>query len=251
MSFTKKWAVAICAMFVLFSVTRESFADTEKYILEKEAVYRVKDDGTRLKIEDVNIMAVGINAGADGGIFWFGVDPNTNEAMEGSASGIYFFDDKEKPLFYMPYEDAGMVGGIFFNNDCTQMVLDMGTWVVRDLILYDFKGTEAKSSFTGMGDPVWIDNHRFAFSMVDSEAEPRPAATDYTGWTSVVVYDSAVKETVQVMKATEVKDYTLNGVDWDKNELRITETSVASKADWADPEKQQDKEITVPFPAAG
>ena len=131
MGFTKKfsWGIVFCAVLVLSCFAAESFAAAgkETYVLENEAVYRVKADGKREKIEDVYITAVGINGGADGGIFWFVVDPYANEAMEGSESGIYFFDDKDKLIFFMPYEDAGMVGGISFSNDCKQMVLDTGT----------------------------------------------------------------------------------------------------------------------------
>ena len=256
MSFARKftWAFVFCAVAVLFCFVAESRAaqkKQEKYVLEKETIYRVKADGKRQKIEDVDVMAFGINGGADGGIFWFIVDPEANEAMKGSKSGIYFFDDKDKPLFFLPYEDASMVSNIIFSPDGKQMVLDEGSWVVRDYSLFDFKKTEGKATFTGMTEPIWLDPHRFAFTMVESDAEPRPSATDFDGWTSVVVYDTAVEEIVPVMKATKTKNYMLTGADWDNDELQITETSVKKWEDWGDPEKHQDKEITEPFPAAG
>jgi hypothetical protein len=252
MKFVKKfsWKIGFLAALVSFCCFA-AFAAEEKYVLEKETVYRVKSDGKRQKIEDAGIMAFGIEGGAKGGIFWFAVDPEANESMKGSKGGIYFFDDKDKFLWFLPYDDAATVSNILFSPDGKQMVLDAGTWVIRDYILHNFKETEEKASFTGTSEPIWIDAHRFAFTMVESDAEPRPSATDFDGWTSVVVYDTAAKEIVQVTKATETKNYALTEVDWDKEELRITETSVKNKADWADMEKQEDRELTVPFPPAG
>ncbi|MCL2029151.1 MAG: hypothetical protein FWG97_01875 [Deltaproteobacteria bacterium] len=229
----------------------KSFAAQEKYTLEKETVYRVKADGKRVEIEDANVTMVGTNGGADGTIFWFIVDPNVNEAMEGSESGIYFFGDEDNLLFFMPYEDADMLNGIYFNENCKQMVLEAGTWVVQSYFLYDFKKTEKKASFRGTTGPIWIDPHRFAFTMVEPDVEPRPSGTDFDGGTSVVVYDTAVEETVPVMKATETINYELTDVDRNNYELQITETSVKTKEDWADPKKHQEKKLTAPFPAAG
>jgi hypothetical protein len=228
-----------------------SFAAEEKYVLEKGTVHRVRADGKRQRIEDVHVMASEIDGGAKGSISWFAVDPDENDAMQGSKSGIYFFDEKNKPLFFMPFEYATMIGGIFFSDDGKQMLLDVGTWVVRNYILYDFKGTKGKTSFMGMTDPIWLDPHRFAFTMVEPDAEPRPSETDFDGWTSVVVYDTAIEEVVPVIQATETKNYLLTGVNWEKDELEITETSVKNEADWVDHEKHQNKKITAPFPAAG
>ena len=252
-NFTKRfsWVIVFCAVFVLFCFPVESYAAGEKYVLEKGTVHRVKSDGKRQKIEDVDIRSFEINGGAGGGIFWFCVDPNENEAMKGSEIGIYFFDENEKPLFFMPYEDAWIVGDIIFSDDGKQMVLDVGTWVVRGLTLYDFKATEEKASFTGMSGLIWLDPYRFAFTMVEQDAEPRISATDFDGWTSVMVYDTAIKELVPVIKATETANYMLTGVDREKDELQMTETSVKTKMDWADYEKYEDKEIVAQIPAAG
>ncbi len=240
------WKVVCCTLLALLCLAATAFAAKETYVLEKETVYRVAPDGTRQKIENVDVMPA-----ENVGIFWVAVDPENNEEMKGSEGGIYFFDDKDQPLFFLPYEDAATVGNIFFSPDGKQMVMDTGTWVVRDLFLYDFKATEAKATLTGMYDPIWLDPHRFAFTMVESDKEPRPVESDFDGWTSIVVYDTAVAQIVPVIEATETQNYLLTGADLDKGELKVTETSVKQKADWADLDKQEDKEISVPLPAAG
>jgi len=218
-SFTKKWSVVFCVMAILFCSAVSSFAAEEKYILEKETVYRVNAEGKRQKIEDVNVVPFEFEKGVKSGA-WFAVDSEMNDAMEGSENGIYFFDDKDEPLFFLPFGDASYVSGIIFSPDGRQILLDTGTWVVRHYILYDFKKTKEKASFSGMDNPIWIDPSRFAFTMVEPDAEPRPSATDFDGWTSVVVYDTAAKKIVK------------------------------TKADWANPEKFLNKELTAPFPAA-
>ena len=254
MKFEEKFSWKIGFFAVLVSFCFAAFvaaAEEEKYVLEKETVYRVKSDGKRQKIEDASIMAFGSEGGAKGGIFWFAVDPEANESMEGSKGGIYFFDDKDKFLWFLPYDDAAQVSNILFSPDGKQMVLNAGTWIIRDYVLHNFKETKEKASFTGTSEPTWLDANRFAFTMVESDVEPRPSESDFDGWTSVVVYDTVAKEIVPVMKATETKNYELTEVDWDKDELHITETSVKNKADWADTEKRENKELTVPFPPAG
>jgi hypothetical protein len=220
-----------------------SSAAEEKYILEKKVVYRVNAEGKRQKIDDISIMT-----GAKGAILWFAVDKYINEAMEGSQSGIYFFEDKEKPLFFLPYEGAGTVADILFSPDGKQIVLDDGTWIVRQFILYDFKKTEKKASLRGMSRLMWLDSSRLAFTFDEPDAEQRTSTTDFDAWTSVVVYDTIAEKIIPVIKATETKNYRLDGADLDKGELRLTETSVNNKKDWADPEKHEVKEITVKMP---
>ena len=244
------WRVIFCASLLLLCFAASAFAAGDSYVLEDGKVFRVDSAGQRKQIETVDVMASALGDGK--GISWFAVDPNVNEEeMAGSESGVYFFDYKDDLLFFMPFEDAGIIGNIFFSPDGKQMVMDTGTWVVRDFMLYNFKETKEKISLTGMGDPIWIDAHRFAFTYVEPDAEPRPSETDFDGWLSIVVYDTAINEMVPVMKATETQNYYLDDADIEKGELNITETSVKAKADWADMDKQEDKEISVPFPAAG
>jgi hypothetical protein len=243
---------AVCTVLFVLLAAGTALAAEDTYVLEGESVYRVRGAKKTL-IEEAEIMAHGINGGADGGIFWFAVDPVAYESMANTKGGIYFFDEKGKSLKVLPYEDAAMVSNIYFSDDGKQMVLDEGTWVVRDFSLYDFKSLKKKAEFTGMDSIFWLDNSRFAFTLVEPDAEPRPSATDFDGWTSVVVFDTldGQNTTIPVMKATETKNYLLTGVDSEEQEFQITESSVKNKADWADMEKVTEKELSVPYPAAG
>ena len=247
MDFTNKfsWIAIFSALSFLFCLASVSSAGEEEYIIEKKAVYRVPPEGKRQKIKDVEIKKA-----AKGAILWFAVDPDINEAMAGSESRIYFFDAQEKPLYFLSFEYAGILRDIFFSPDGKQMALDAGTGVVGDLTLYDFEGSERKASFRGLSAPVWLDSQRFVFTMDEPDAEARLSATDYAGWASVVVYDTATGKIVPVMKATETKNYMLDSVDLAKGKLQVTETSVKSKEDWADGDKYRGKKISVAIPPA-
>ncbi|MDR1978391.1 MAG: hypothetical protein LBQ42_06625 [Synergistaceae bacterium] len=246
------WRFAVCAALFVALAASTAFAAEETYVLEGETVYRVRD-GKKTLIENAEVRSQRIDSGAGGGIFWFTVDSQASEVMAGSKSGVYFFDDKGKALRFLPYDYAFTIGDIVFSDDGKQMVLDTGTWIVRVFFLYDFESLRQKAEFTGMGQVFWLDGNRFAFTMVEPDAEPRPSATDFDGWTSVVAFDTldGRNVTIPVMKATETQNYLLTGVNPDKRELQITESSVKDKKDWVDMEKVKDKELSVPYPATG
>ena len=222
---------------------RREAAD-EEFFLENKVVYRKRANEKPEKIEEAN---VNITALDNKTILWFVANP---EVMECSRMGIYFFDDEEIPLFFLPHDFAFWVNDVvIFSPDGKQMVVGYGTTVVWSYDLYDFKKIEKKASFDGMTRPRWLDSHRFALTMVEPDAEPpRDNGSEFNGWTSVVVYDTETGKITPVMKATETQDYMLVGADLGKGELRISETSVRTKDDWPDYKKYQKKEITVKAP---
>jgi len=241
----KKVAVAflcVCVFMLLESPAACSDSAEEKYILENRVIYRVKADGQRRKIDSFNVRA-----SADGTILWFSVYDDMQEATCGSESGVYFFDDKEQPLFYLPWVGAGVVADIYFSPDNKQMVLDGGTWVIREFILYDFNKTEVKAEFRGLDSLIWLDSHRFAFTLPEPNEPRRPTPYDPDDWRSVVVYDTATKTIIPVIKAIETRDYTLVDADLSKGTLQIIERSVKNIEDWAESEYQE-KEITLKAP---
>ena len=56
---------------------------------------------------------------------------------------------------------------------------------------------------------------------------------------------------ILLVEATETKDCILTGVDHEKCVLEVLERSVKDKKDWDDAEKVEEKETTIPIPAAG
>jgi hypothetical protein len=241
-------AVITCIISFYLCFAASSYAVEDKYVLEKETVYRVSVDGKRQKIEDIDILVSEIEGDTTERIFWFSVDSAENDSMKGSKSGIYFFDEKDNLHFFLPNEHPSMVSEILFSPFGEQMVLDSGTGVIREFALYDFKDTKKKASLRGMSSLVWIDQHRFVFTMDEPNVKSRVSATDYDGWSSVVVYNTVTGEITPVMTATKTRNYWLEVVNWCNRELHIAETSVENEQDWSDGEKYRENKITMPFP---
>ena len=69
-------------------------------------------------------------------------------------------------------------------------------------------------------------------------------------WCSIQLYDCETGKTTLIREATATKNYALNGYDRAKCALDITESFVKNAKDWEDEDKINDKELSVPVPAA-
>jgi hypothetical protein len=229
------------------------FAAEETYVIDSKGestkAFRVMADGKRVEIEDPD---VGVSD-AEAHIYWLPVDGGENgrEEMAGSKSGIYFFDNKDKPLYFLPFEETRNVSDISFSPDRKHILLVKSGLVLLDLTLFAFGDVTKKALFESLSDLYWIDANRFVFAMVEPGKEPRPLPDDseeeFDGWSSVVICDSEGKIT-QLLEATETKNYMLGDADIEEKTFIIYETTVKTIQDWADMEKQEVKELTVPFP---
>lgn len=234
----------------LFSVflAAGAFADAESYILKGGKVYRV-EAGKETLLEDTEPG----RSNTDKGLYsWILVDPELSGKMQGSKSGIYFFlGEDEKPAGFMPLEAAGL-SGLLFSSDGEKFLLSWGADAVQELSLYAFEGFVKKVSFTALGPCTWIDPHRFVFTRDDTSKGSRGKAVEQQGgWLSAALYDSVMEELFVLVEATETQDCILTGVDHEKCVLEVLERSVKDKKDWDDAEKVEEKETTIPIPAAG
>ncbi|MBL3592324.1 MAG: hypothetical protein JMJ93_02300 [Synergistaceae bacterium] len=219
----------------------------QEYVLEKGQVYRVGPGGEKILLEDEE---PGLSATNRGIYSWVLVDPELSEAMKGSTSGIYFFDEKEYPLGFLPFEGAAYCD-VAFSPDGEMIAVNFGTDMTQDILLYQFDGFEKKATFRGLGSAAWIDAFRFVFTRDDASKGPRSDGLGQEGWISVVIYDAAMGEEIVIKEATETEDYLLCGVNVDEETLEILGRSVKTEEDWKDEEKIEDVEIVVPIPAAG
>ena len=234
----------------LFSVFLASgaFAAEESYILKGGKVYRV-EAGKETLLEDEEPG----RTNTDKGLYsWIWVDPALSEKMRDSKVGIYFFlGEDEKPAGFLPLEDA-TCSDLEFSPDGEEFLLSWGTDAVQELSLYVFDGFVKKKSFLVVGPWTWIDSHRFVFTQDDTSKGSRGKAVEQLeGWLSVALYDSALEELSVIREATETQDFILTGVDHEKRVLEVQERSVKDKKDWDDAEKVEEKETTIPIPAAG
>lgn len=234
----------------LFSVFLASgaFAAEESYILKGGKVYRV-EAGKETLLEDEEPG----RTNTDKGFYsWILVDPKLSGKMQGSKSGIYFFlGGDERPVGFMPLEAASF-SDLEFSPDGEEFLLSWGTDAVQELSLYVFDGFVKKKSFTALGYYAWLEPHRFVFTQDDTSKGSRGKAVErQEGWLSVALYDAAVEELYVLEEATETQDFILTGIDHEKGVLEVLERSVKDKKDWDDAEKVEEKETTIPIPAAG
>lgn len=239
------FGLLLCAL--MFSAGG-AFAAEESYILKEGRVYRV-DAGKETLLEDEE---PGRSATDKGLYSWILVGPELREDMKDSKSGIYFFlGEDEKPVGFLPFEGAGFCN-LEFSPDGEKFLVSRGTDVVQKLFLYVFDGFVKKASFLALGPCTWVDPHRFVFTRDDASKGARGKAVEQQeGWLSVALYDSAMEELFVLSEATETQDYMLIGVNHEEGVLEVLERSVKKAKDWDDEKKVEDKEMTVPIPAAG
>ena len=137
-----------------------------------------------------------------------------------------------------------------FSPDGKQFILGSGTYVERVYELYKFEGLNPQKTFYGTS-LTWVGPNRFAFTFIDASKKARHEGADFSGWLSVVVYDSAVDLLTTVAEATKTEDFMLDGLDDETGELSITKFFVKDEKDWADEEKRETEDISRPIPAAG
>jgi hypothetical protein len=244
----KKW-ICFMAVFALAVLAYPALAAEESYELKDGAIYRVRG-GKRQAVEDVEASEEVVGGK---GYYWFAVSPELSEGMTGSKDGVWFFNGAEKPLGFVPFDDAGMCAGAWLSPDFSQVVLDAGTGPLREFTLFDFKTKKAKKTFEGSDPLAWIDNTRFAFTFTHTEKDLRPTDEVDISWNSVAVYETAegMEGQTIVKEATETKNYTFMSADLDEQKLVINETSVKKESDWGNEDKMESNEITVDYPPAG
>lgn len=241
-------ALLACAMTWMARVPGAAFAEMGDYVLKDGKIYRV-DGSKETLLEDDEPQSAGTEAGY---YAWILVDPELSDGMKGSKPGIYFFfGDDEKPLAFLPMEQAGACM-LEFSESGEKVLISRGTEAWQDLMLYFIEDGKfiKKKSFISMSHSFWIDPHRFIFTSVDKSKGTRTKGGD-DWWGSPSLYDTVFEELTVLKEPTETKDYIITGCDHDKGTLDVTEATVKDKKDWNDPDKIEYKELTIPIPAAG
>jgi hypothetical protein len=186
-------------------------------------------------------------------MYWYAVDPENDAAAKSLERGILLYDAGAKKYSFLPTEEEQTrVENITFSPDKKRMVLACnvnrfasGLWV------YEVESLKLEKSFWGYSDVFFVDDLRFAFTLIDQKAE-RPEAAGMWGL-SAALYDPATGEGYVILKgATKTENFTVMGfANESGDKINVSATSVKSEKDWEDTDKQTDTEITVEVPAAG
>ena len=244
----KSTCLIMVTLAVLLSLTISAFAAQDSYILEDGKIFRVQSSGKRIAMEEEQPGYWNTDKGT---YAWILVDPELSDEMKGSKSGIYFFDEGEKSLGFLPMDGAAY-SYVTFSQDGELLAIGNGTTVSQVLTIYEFNGFKKKASLRALGEFCWIDPCRLLFTVDDLTKGPRSELLErHESWLSVAIYDTVMEEMFLVKEATETQDYILIGVDHEGGTVEILENSVKSVEDWNDADKIEETPISVPIPAAG
>ena len=189
-------------------------------------------------------------ASIEQGMYWYAVDPDSEEAAKGLKRGVLLYDAEEKKYSFLPTdEEQTRVENVTFSPDKKRMVLSAninrfasGLWV------YELETLTLEKSFWGYSEVFFVDPVRFAFTLVDEKIE-RPQEAGMWG-TSAALYEPADEKGYVVLKGAAAKE-NFSVVGADDSGITINVTSVDSEKDWEDIDKHNDSEITLEVPAAG
>ncbi len=242
-------AAAAAACVLTLGLAGAACAGDNAYILKDGKTYRAGND---TPLDDMEPGSVNTKAGLWS---WIKVDPEKSPAMNGTQQGVYFFrGDDAKPAGLIPIEEEVDSCRIYFCPSGERLLLSWGMEYAQHLSLYEVdpaKGYVKKISFEVQGPPIWIDPYRFAFTYVDPKKGLRAEGKFDCFWSSAAVYDSAVDLLTVLKQADALNNYILNGYFEDSDTFEVWRSTVKDEKDWADDDKIDEKELSVPVPAAG
>lgn len=198
-----------------------------------------------------------------GRCYWLFADPETADEAKGAPRGLYIYREKGSESSFLPL--AGPVNAVTFSSDGEMFIVEgPGEMEMNDVSLELFTTADSVSRFKtakAAGSPHWIDVRRFVYTRNDPD-QPRDRPDDYPlEGSSALLYDAVAWEETVLKKAGPTSDFSIGFLGDEDHDLRVlsedgsglilTETYVESGGDWADPDKYQMRQLTVPLPAAG
>jgi hypothetical protein len=184
------------------------------------------------------------------GLYWYAVDPDSEEAAKGLERGILLYDAEKKKYSFLPTdEEQTRVENVWFSPDKKRMVLSANiNRYASEIRVYEVETFKPEKAFWGYSEVYFVDDVRFAFTLVDENID-RPQEAGMWG-TSAAIYEPAEEKGYVVLKgATAKENFSVLGAD--ENGIIINATSVDSEKDWEDTDKHKDSEITLEVPPAG
>jgi len=241
----KKFTIILTLLIFIAAVSPASAADISAFELKDGRVFK---GGVALDCE-VNEVSTEI----EGPIrFWSAFSPDTSDIVTEAETGVWFFASDGACLTFAPVENCQEV---IFSPDGGRFVLSSGG-DYRPEMSYEVygEGTEKIFELDGVrGQLAWLDPVRFVATRIDDVREE--GGDVYKLQTSlrfsVVMYDTAMRETTVLKEATDTQNFWFPEVIEDGSAVTITEDFVKSVKDWDDEDKIERREIRVEIPPAG
>lgn len=132
--------------------------------------------------------------------------------------GLYLFTAEGQPAGFIAGEAASFCHAVFLSPDQKILLMDSGTWLVRNLTAYSFPELKALRkddlsyfSSEGIVDVAWNGNDAFLFNTLE-ESGGRTCDYDPCGPISVHQYSFATGKETTLKAGTALCDHTLQGV---------------------------------------
>ena len=158
-------------------------------------------------------------------------------------------------MTFIPLDNENEYQDLLWSPAGDRLILVRGSGARPDMFFDVYaEGMEKQAEFSGLREEIaWLDDGmRIVFTRIDGIREGGAfPGLSYGLQLSVILYDSAVEETIPLKEASVTKNFSFVSVSEDGEKITVLETSVRSPNDWADEEKIDEREISVPVPAAG
>lgn len=211
------------------------------YCIQNQKAYRVMN-GHRAEIPAVAIK----NAGKSGRQYFMLSDSNLAK-LAWEKQGSYFFDSAGKFLVFLPFTDiVESSEGLFFSPNEKYIAQDEGTWVIRDLKIFEFPDLKKIAAICYTGDFAWGNHDCLFFSTASNKKKPNCGVDDDSYHYVAMINLQDAKET-PVMMFDELTEYYFEGISG--NSLVLRKFSVSKIEDWGNFDiPWQEEEIRIPDP---
>ncbi len=224
-------------------------AFSPEYSLQNNILVRLADENRITQTFD-KIQRIKVH-GAD--FIAYPVSKDVHEGMDGSISGVYFFNEDGSFNFFVKFDDPGAVSftyDIYFSTDGKYAVFDSGTSPERALSFYDLQSMQEIFKTVALGPFEWVDGERFVMTLMEDNVFARDGVQYGSGeQASVALYSTAQKKLIYIKKCTAVADYFIHSIDATAKTVNIREMLVPSPKDWSDYNKYKEsvlRNISLP-----
>jgi hypothetical protein len=196
-----------------------------------------------------------VPAGIGGEIrYWSVVDPTVSDWVDEEETGVWFFSSKGVALRHVPLESADECQGVFFSPVGSSFLIQKGSGMNPD-VTFDAYGEapEKITEFSGiLNEFAWVDSTRFVLTRIDGTREnpnyEKRGGRAFGLRTSIVMFDTAAKETVVCKEASATQNFWFTKVIEGGKALEGWEQYVESENDWGDEEKELTRDIRIEVP---
>lgn len=144
--------------------------------------------------------------------FWYVLVGKEEAARYGLQAGVHLFHDDGTAAGVAAMADPGVCGDVYLSPNKQHVLVDNGTWLVRDLLVYSYPRMEAapKAIITYVSSeasaPLWLDDEKLLYTTI-RETSARSCDYDLCGPLSASVFSLRSGREAVVKRGDDLCDY--------------------------------------------